>query len=61
MKFSSTGPLVISYQEQLAEMLENLQKVHYPDKPLHFKNYEYDVLYPEVTILLHPLLSYNLL
>lgn len=50
MKFSSPGPLIISHQSQLADMLESLQKIHFPNKPSHLKNYEYDVLYPEAVI-----------
>ena len=49
LKFSSPGPLIVAHQESLAKILEDLSSNNYKDKPMHLKNYEYDVLYPEVS------------
>jgi hypothetical protein len=50
MKFESPGPLVTEHQTALAELLCSLRKTHFADKPSHLRNYEYDVLYPEVSV-----------
>ncbi len=49
MKFSSPGPLIVGHQEELAKMLFELSKKFYPHKPANLKDYEYDILYPEVS------------
>lgn len=50
MKFKSTGPLVVEDQKKLAEFLIDLSLTYFSDKPMHLKDYEYDVLYPEAVI-----------
>jgi hypothetical protein len=43
---------IIIQQLQVAAYIEKLSDEIYPDKPLHLRSYEYDVLYPEVSILI---------
>lgn len=52
MKFSSPGPLVEDDQQKLAALITNLCKANYQNKPDILVNYEYDVLYPEVLLIL---------
>jgi len=50
MKFESPGPLVTEHQTALVKLLLSLQKEYFPEKPANLRDYEYDVLYPEVKI-----------
>ncbi len=48
MKFSSPGPLVLEDQQELVRIINDVTKNYYKDKPENLRDYDYDVLYPEV-------------
>lgn len=48
MRFDRPGPLVLEHQTALAELLSSLQQTHFANKPVHMRDYNFDVLYPEV-------------
>lgn len=52
LKFTYVGPLVDEDQLKLGQYLVELCKNTYLDKPQHLTTYDYDVLYPEVSLLL---------
>ena len=52
LKFNNIGPLTQEDSVKIGQHLLKLSKEHFINKPLHLINYEYDVLYPEVSITL---------
>jgi hypothetical protein len=54
MEFDCPGPLVAAHQTVLVELLRDLERVHFQNKPAHLRTYEYDVLYPEVNTIPGP-------
>ncbi len=48
MKFISPGPLVLDDQQKLVRIINDVTSIHFKDKPENLRDYDYDVLYPEV-------------
>jgi hypothetical protein len=50
MEQQSPGPLIDQHQQEVHEIVSNLSKEYFRQKPVHLTNYEHDILYPEAVI-----------